>query len=165
MQIDLLYEDDRWQGMKLAPIAQQAVDGVADALAIPPGYEISILACDDPKIAILNEDFRGKSAPTNVLSWPSEDRGALIPGESPLTLVKPDALDPELGDIAISFDTCAREAKEQGKLFEDHVLHLLIHGTLHLLGYDHIEEEDATLMEGLETSVLAKLGKADPYGD
>lgn len=164
IHIDLLYEDTRWKSLRLAPLAQSAVDSVAEVLNIPLGYEVAILACDDPKISILNEDFRGKPSPTNVLSWPSEDRAPLIPGESPLSLPKPDAMDPELGDIAISYDTCLREAKEQNKAFEDHVLHLLIHGTLHLLGYDHIEDEDAALMERLEVTVLAKLGKSDPYG-
>jgi probable rRNA maturation factor len=163
IQIDLLFEDDRWQGGKLAPLAQTAVDAVAEALAIPKGYEISVLACDDAKIAILNEDFRDKATPTNVLSWPSEDRAPLIVGEEPLRLGKPSEMDAELGDIAISYDTCAREAAEQDKKFEDHVLHLLIHGTLHLLGYDHIEDADAKVMEDLERSILAKLGKPDPY--
>ena len=163
IQIELLYEDDRWQGGKLAPLAQTAVDAIADVLLIPKGYEISILACDDAKITILNEDFRDKAGPTNVLSWPSEDRGPLVSGEEPLRLAPPDPMNTELGDIAIFYDTCACEALEQGKPFEDHVLHLLIHGTLHLLGYDHIEDADAKVMEDLERSLLAKLGKPDPY--
>ena len=163
IHIDLLFEDVRWQGGKLAPLAQTAVDAVADVLGIPEGYEVSILACDDAKIAILNEDFRDKAGPTNVLSWPAEDRAPLVPGEHPQKLGSPDPMDTELGDIAISFDTCAREATEQGKSFDDHVLHLLIHGTLHLLGYDHIKEADAEVMEELERSILAKLGKSDPY--
>jgi len=163
ISVDLLYEDERWQGGKLAPLAQMAVDVVAQGLSIPQGYEISILACDDPKIAILNEDFRDKALPTNVLSWPSEDRGPLITGEIPRPLGKPDPMSAELGDIAISYDTCLREAANQKKSFEDHVLHLLIHGTLHLLGYDHIEDADAQVMEDLERSLLAKLGKSDPY--
>lgn len=163
IQLDLLYEDYRWKGVKLAPLAQTAANAIAETLAIPSGYEISILACDDPKIAILNEDFRDKAGPTNVLSWPSEDRAALVPGEEPLALGPADPMDCELGDIAISFDTCAREAAEQGKAFDDHVLHLLIHGTLHLLGYDHVEDADAKVMENLERSILAKLGKSDPY--
>jgi probable rRNA maturation factor len=163
IQIDLLFEDDRWQGGKLAPLAQTAVDAIADVLAIPKGYEVSILACDDAKITILNEDFRDRAAPTNVLSWPSEDRAPLIAGEEPRRLGKPSEMDAELGDIAISYDTCVREAGEQSKEFEDHVLHLLIHGTLHLLGYDHIEDAEAKVMEDLERSILAKLGKPDPY--
>ena len=71
--------------------------------------------------------------------------------------------DAELGDIAIAYDTCAREAMEAGKDLRDHTLHLLVHGTLHLLGFDHIRDGDAALMEGLETEILGKLGIADPY--
>jgi probable rRNA maturation factor len=163
IHLDILYEDDRWKQLSFAPLAQSAIDCVAEALAIPEGYELSILACDDPKIAILNEDFRDKPTPTNGLSWPSEDRGALVPGETPASLGKPDEMDPELGDIAISYDTCAREAVEQSKSLENHVAHLLIHGALHLLGYDHIEDADAAIMETLERSILAKLGVSDPY--
>ena len=86
--------------------------------------------------------------PTNVLSWPAEDLAAETGGHSrqpnPLILTGEIAL----GDIAISFDTCAREAAEAGKTMEDHVTHLIVHGMLHLLGYDHIRDPDATLMEG-----------------
>jgi probable rRNA maturation factor len=70
----------------------------------------------------------------------------------------------ELGDIAISWQTCEREARAAGRAMEDHVLHLLVHAMLHLLGYDHIHEEDAALMEGLEVEILAMMGVADPYG-
>lgn len=71
--------------------------------------------------------------------------------------------DSELGDIAIAYDTCAREAAEAGKTMRDHTLHLLVHGTLHLLGFDHERDRDATLMEGLETEILGKMGLGDPY--
>jgi probable rRNA maturation factor len=69
----------------------------------------------------------------------------------------------ELGDIAISYETCAREAAEQGKSLDDHVTHLIVHAILHLLGYDHIDDSDAALMEGTEIRVLAKLGVSNPY--
>ena len=69
----------------------------------------------------------------------------------------------ELGDIAIAFETCAREAAEQGKPMADHVTHLVVHGLLHCLGYDHVDDADATVMEGLEVGILAKLGLSDPY--
>ena len=71
----------------------------------------------------------------------------------------------ELGDIAIAYETCAREAAEAGKAMRDHTLHLLVHGTLHLFGFDHERDRDATLMEGLETEILGKLGVRDPYRD
>ena len=163
IQLDILYEDARWKELHFAPLAQAAVDEVAKALSVPVGYEISILACDDPKITVLNEDFRNLSKPTNVLSWPSEDRGALVAGEHPERLKQAEKTDPELGDIAISFDTCAREASEQNKSLENHISHLLVHGVLHLLGYDHIEDADAEIMEQLERSLLANLGISDPY--
>lgn len=124
-------------------------------------FEISVLACGDARIAQLNEDFRQKGQPTNVLSWPSEERGAEIDGEMPDAPELP--MDAELGDIAISYDTCAREAAEAGKPFEHHVTHLMVHGTLHLLGFDHIRDADAALMEGLETEILGKLDIPDPY--
>ncbi len=125
--------------------------------------EISVLACDDAQITILNADFRGKPKATNVLSWPSEERAAMSPGGLPRPIeTGPDGLY-ELGDIAISYDTCASEAVAAGKPLEDHLTHLIIHATLHLLGYDHESEADARLMEGLEVKILGKLGLDDPY--
>jgi probable rRNA maturation factor len=122
------------------------------------------MGCDDARIAVLNADFRGKPAPTNVLSWPSEERGAEFVGDAPKVPQPGSVKDPEsLGDIAIAFETCAREAEEQDKPMVDHVTHLIVHGVLHLLGYDHIEEEDAAMMEAIEVRILASLGVSDPY--
>jgi len=121
-------------------------------------YEIAVLGCDDARIAALNGDFRAKPQATNVLSWPSADRAAGAPGGRP-ALPAPG----ELGDIAIAFETCTREAAAQGKPFAAHVSHLLVHATLHLLGYDHITAQDAALMEGLEVEILATLGVPNPY--
>lgn len=160
--VDCIVEDDRWGD--IAALAEIATNAVFDRLDLEPSaFEVSILACDDARIAALNADFRGKPTATNVLSWPSEERAAETDGEMP---VAPDAgPDAELGDIAISYDTCAREAKEADKSMCDHTLHLLVHGTLHLLGFDHERDHDATLMEGLETEILGKLGIGDPYRD
>ena len=131
----------------------------------PDQFEVSLLACDDARISVLNADFRGKPSATNVLSWPADDLAAESDGGTP---ERPEAglegMPEELGDIAIAFETCTREAQEQGKAFSEHVTHLLVHGCLHLLGYDHIREQDAALMEGLEVEILATLGLADPYG-
>lgn len=157
MIVDLIIEDDRWQAAGLAALAERACGAALDRLGIA-GAEISLLACDDARIAGLNAEFREKPQPTNVLSWPSEERGPEEPGGAP---VPPDDL--ELGDIAIAFETCTREAEAAGKPFADHVCHLLVHGALHLLGYDHIDEKDAAVMEGLEVEILGKLGIADPY--
>jgi probable rRNA maturation factor len=123
-----------------------------------------LMGCDDSRIAALNADFRGKPQPTNVLSWPSEERGAAAPGDAPDLPEAGTAEDPEeLGDLAIAYETCAREAAEQGKPMADHVTHLVIHGLLHCLGYDHVDDADAAVMEGLEVGILAKLGLSDPY--
>ena len=162
MTVDCIIEDARWG--EIETLAQIAVDAALERLGLEPSvFEISLLACDDARIATLNADFRDKPKPTNVLSWPSDERGAVVDGEMPVPpQIGPDN---ELGDIAIAYDTCAREAAEVGKPMRDHTIHLLVHGTLHLLGFDHERDGDAALMEGLETEILGKLGIADPYMD
>lgn len=162
MTVDIVIEDDRWAGAQLEPLAARAVDATLAHLGLVPAeWEIALLACDDTRIAALNADFRGKPRPTNVLSWPAEDRA---PGEPGATPAPPDPDDgPELGDIALAFDTCAQEAAEAGIPFENHVLHLVVHGTLHLLGYDHVRDADGDLMERTEVEILASLGVPDPY--
>ncbi len=162
MSVDCMVEDKRWGDIDALALA--ATDAALERLGIEPStFEISVLACNDARIAVLNEDFRGKPQPTNVLSWPSDERAAAIDGEMPV----PPRLGPdtELGDIAIAYETCAREAEDAGKSMRDHTIHLLVHGTLHLLGFDHVRDRDATLMEGLETEILGKLGICDPYMD
>jgi len=110
------------------------------------GANITILLTDDDTVADLNTRFLGKSTPTNVLSFPA-------------------AANPEnhLGDIALAFGVCAREAHEQGKPLADHLAHLVIHGVLHLLGYDHQDEAEAERMESIERDLLAGLDIPDPY--
>ncbi len=165
MIVDCLTEDHRWDALDLDRLADTAARAVLEHLNLDPeAFEISLLACNDARIAELNADFRGKPQPTNVLSWPSEERGAEFAGEAPEPPEPGEADDPDpLGDIAIAWETCAREAGEQDKPMVDHVTHLIVHGMLHLLGYDHVEEEDAALMEGLEVRILASLGVSDPY--
>ena len=163
-QLDITMEDRRWAALEFEGLSQRAVLATLAHLALDPDRaEISLLACDDARIAALNADFRGKPTPTNVLSWPSEERAATRPGGQPLPLqAGPDGMT-EIGDIAISYDTCASEAAAAGKGIDDHVTHLIVHGTLHLLGYDHETKQDAALMEGLEVEILGKLGLDDPY--
>jgi probable rRNA maturation factor len=162
MITDTLIEDARWQETGLQALAETAAQATLAHLGLNPAdWEIAVLACDDARIATLNAEFRGKPTPTNVLSWPSEDRAADTPGHAP-ALPRPGS-DPELGDIAIAYDTCAREAAAQGKDLSDHATHLTVHGVLHLLGYDHIRDQDATLMETTEAAILGKLGLPDPY--
>ena len=161
--VDTVIEDPRWEDL-LPPLAESAARATLNELSLDPAwFEIVVMGCDDARIAALNTEFRGKPVPTNVLSWPSEDRAAETPGDMPMLPegVSEDA--EELGDIAISYETCAREAAEQGKSLDDHVTHLIVHAVLHLLGYDHIDDADAALMEGTEIRVLAKLGVANPY--
>ncbi len=162
MSVDVIIEDTRWAGLDFETLAEVASDAALTHLGVETSeFEVSILACDDARIAVLNQDFRAKPAPTNVLSWPSDERAAETEGDMPdMPTEGPDS---ELGDIAIAYDTCAREAAEQNKPLADHVTHLIVHGTLHLLGFDHENEPDAALMEGLETEILGNLGLADPY--
>ncbi len=162
MTVDCIIEDPRWADAGIETLSTQATEATLNHLGLEPTvFEISLLACDDTRIAALNADFRGKPKPTNVLSWPSEERAAITPGEMPiLPSPGPDA---ELGDIAISYDTCASEASAQSKPMPHHIIHLLVHGSLHLLGFDHENEPDAVLMEGLETEILGNLGIPDPY--
>jgi len=165
MTVEILYEDARWQPAGLESLAEAACGAALAHLGLDQAeFEISLLACDDARIAELNAEFRGKPAPTNVLSWPAEDLAPEKDGAAPHPPSAPPAGPAELGDIAIAYDTCRREAEAQGIAFNDHVTHLVLHGCLHLLGYDHIRPQDAARMETLEVEILAKLGVADPYG-
>lgn len=117
--------------------------------------ELSILLADDATIQELNRDWRQKDKPTNVLSFPQH--------ETPLKL-KPSPMPVILGDIAMAYQTLGREAKGEGKTFEAHFAHLLVHGLLHLLGMDHERStRHANRMEALEIEILAKLGYSNPY--
>jgi probable rRNA maturation factor len=164
--VDTVIEDPRWEPV-LPPLALTAARATLAELGLPPeGFLIVVMGCDDARIAALNTEFRSKALPTNVLSWPSEDRASETAGTPP-PLPEPGTPDDpqELGDIAIAWETCLREAAEQGKPLADHATHLIVHATLHLMGYDHQDDADASLMEETEISVLAKLGVADPYSD
>lgn len=141
-----------------AVVATLGVLGLAELEA-----DLSILGGDDAHIARLNKAFRGKAAPTNVLSWPAQSLAPDTPGGRPCA-PKADAFgEVPLGDVALAHETCAREATAQGKPFEHHVTHLIVHGVLHLLGYDHETSQDANRMETLERDILGKLDIDDPY--
>jgi probable rRNA maturation factor len=162
--LDIVIEDARWEALGLAALAQPAVLAACTEVGLEvEGFSLCLMGCDDARIAVLNGDFRGKAAATNVLSWPSEERGAEL-GCVPDLPAAGEIDDPEpLGDIAIAYDTCAAEAAAAGKPMRDHVQHLVVHGFLHLLGYDHIDDADATVMEATEVRILARLGLSDPY--
>ena len=113
--------------------------------------ELSVLLCDDETIARLNTQWRGQQKPTNVLSFPAPPLQGAVPDEKI-----------PLGDIAIAYETLAREAEENGKTVSEHLSHLVVHGFLHLLGYDHHMDDDAERMERLERDILARIGVADP---
>lgn len=160
--IDVLIEDDRWAMLDLETLAMRAISATLLGQNIAT-VELSVLGCDDTRIAELNNDFRGKPSATNVLSWPEADLSPENAGDLPAA-PKPDRSGTTaLGDIAIAYDTCVREAEQQGKPVSDHVAHLLVHGTLHLLGYDHIRDLDAMRMEALEVKILGSMGLPDPY--
>ena len=162
MNLELTIEDERWTGLEC--LATRAIQAVLDHCDLDGDLcEISLLACDDARIADLNAEFREKTTPTNVLSWPAEDLSADEAGQTPASPSPDFTGEIALGDIAIAYDTCAREAGEAKKPMDDHVTHLIVHGTLHLLGYDHIRDPDATLMEGVEVAILGKMGIDDPY--
>lgn len=163
--VDLVVEDPRWEEAGLAQWSETAAKATLMGLALPPeGFSISLLGCDDGRITSLNEFFRRQMSATNVLSWPSEERRAATPGQAPeRPMPGQPGLPLELGDIALAYETCAREATSEGIPLADHGSHLVVHGVLHLIGYDHETDLDATLMENLETRILQGLGIADPY--
>jgi len=119
-------------------------------------FELSILLSDNDQVQDLNREYRGKDKPTNVLSFPAlecDEPGHLILEPGPL----------HLGDIILAYGVVAQEASDQKIAFEDHLSHLIVHGVLHLLGFDHIENEEAEEMEALEIAILKDFGIANPY--
>jgi len=136
-------------------IARLALDGCPDDR--PEGaLELSVVLADDDTVRALNRDWRGKDAPTNVLSFAAldDDEAPVVEG-APLLL----------GDVILAWETVAAEAQAQHKPLTEHLAHLVIHGVLHLIGFDHEDEDEAVEMETLETRLLATLGIADPYQD
>lgn len=158
MQLDLRIEAP-WSGAgwnKLADDAAAKASTVARELA-NPRLSASLLFTSDAEIRALNREWRGKDKATNVLSFPMLSRAKLLalPPEGPPEM---------LGDIALACQTCAREASEKGISLEHHAAHLIVHGLLHLAGYDHeAGENEAEAMEKLEIKALALMGIADPY--
>ena len=153
--IEILTEASGWDAFEWLPVATQAAADATLAGAgviTAPDAEISVLLCDDARIQTLNAQWRSIDKPTNVLSFPAAD---------------PDDLEtaPLLGDIAIALETVMREAVSEHKAFRDHYLHLVVHGVLHLLGFDHEMDEEAEEMEDMERHILAGMGIADPYAD
>ena len=150
LTVDLAVEDPAWAAIPgLQALVERAAAAALAEAGVAPGeaLELSCLLCDDDAIRALNAQWRGMDKPTNVLSFPTEGPGAEV----------------MLGDIAVAWGTVAREAEAEGLFFYLYVDHLVIHGTLHLLGEDHEVESEAEAMEALETRAMARLGLADPY--
>ncbi len=144
MSITLLIDEPKWRsprglGTRFRRAARLALErgGHKDGA-------LTILLADDEKLRALNLSFRGKDAATNVLSFPARREDYL-------------------GDVALAHGVTAKEAQEQNKSFADHAVHLVVHGVLHLLGYDHVTTRDARVMEPLEIAILGELGIGDPY--
>jgi probable rRNA maturation factor len=152
--VDVVIESDAWQALPDAEAIVHRAIALAAAAGVMtnhPGTEVSVMLCDDATIAGLNARWRGQARPTNVLSFPAPPARTASGRRMPL------------GDIAIAYETVAREAREQGKPVADHLSHLVVHGLLHLLGYDHQADGEAERMERLERDILARIGIADPY--
>lgn len=144
--IDVEVEDDAWTAALPDAAALVSVAARAALARQRAGGGVTLLLTDDASVRELNARFRGKDSATNVLSFPA-----------------PPNPEDHRGDVALAYGVCAREAAEQGKPLSHHLQHLTVHGVLHLLGYDHIGDDEAEAMEGLERAVLAELGVPDPY--
>ena len=149
--LEVEIEDASWASAlpTAAAVAERAGQAVLDQIEpveSGDGPGVAVLLASDDAVAELNERFRHKAGPTNVLSFPA-------------------SANPEnhLGDVCLAYGVCAREAAEQGKTLHDHLTHLVAHGVLHLLGYDHETDGEAEAMEALERSILQSLGVPDPY--
>ena len=151
VEIDINVSAEAWESLDgLEGLARNCVDASLSesAAKLVEGCEISVTFCDDDEIQELNAQWRGKDKPTNVLSFPT-------PG--------PLSARPLLGDIVIAYETVAREAVEQEKTLREHTAHMVIHGFLHLIGYDHETAGEAEAMESLERRIASRLGLRDPY--
>jgi probable rRNA maturation factor len=146
-----------WRGdcPDAARLADAAARLALKRSAAPKASVVDITLTDDEAQQALNRTWRRVDAPTNVLAFPAADAGAPLPDGAPLLL----------GDVVLAYETVRREATEQQKPLADHLRHLVVHGVLHLLGYDHAREADAALMEAHEIAILAELGVPNPYRD
>ena len=166
MTLDIAIDADaEWDSSKdWAALARSAATAAIAESAFPQlgegerMVELSVRLTSDDAVHALNSEWRGKDRPTNVLSFPMAEEDELDDGNEP----GPELM---LGDIILAQGVCAAEAAAKGVPLEDHAAHLMIHGTLHLLGHDHMDEDEAADMEGREVRALARLGIADPYGD
>lgn len=162
LEMDVSFDSGGWQ--ETCANAEELIQHAAQkAFAMGCGFfktlnkakhvSVTIIGSDDARVHELNRDYRDKDKPTNVLSFPQLDSDEEIHTDIPVML----------GDIILAFETTEREAVEQEKSFEAHMVHLVVHGMLHLLGYDHIDDKEAEVMEKLECDILDDLGYENPY--
>jgi probable rRNA maturation factor len=153
LEVEIVRHGDAWAPAQVtdAILKQAARAAILAAPFLPRGtYQVTIVLTNDAEMRNLNRTWRGKDAATNVLSFPADD-GIREPGL--------------LGDVVLAYETTLTEARQQNIALQNHVSHLIVHGVLHLLGFDHAEDEAAELMENLERTALASLGIADPYAE
>ena len=166
MTLDIAIDADaEWDSSHdWASLARSAATAAIAESAFPQlgqgerSVELSVRLAGDDEVHALNAEWRGKDKPTNVLSFPMAEQDELGSAGEP----GPELM---LGDIILARGVCVAEAAEKGLPLENHAVHLMVHGTLHLLGYDHLDDEGAADMEGRETRALARLGIADPYAE
>lgn len=151
LRLDILIEDGDWSAFSPAESALAEVAGIVATRLGLTGAEAAIALSSNERVRALNLAYRGQDKPTNVLSFPADDRGGAAGGRR------------HLGDIILAAETVAAEAASEGKHYRHHLQHLVVHGLLHLLGYDHEDEREAQAMERLEAEILAGLGVPDPY--
>jgi probable rRNA maturation factor len=151
LDVEIVRHGDAWAGeVTDATLRQAARAALAAARSLLPGtYQVTLVLTDDGEMRTLNRTWRGKDAATNVLSFPAGDFGTQA----------------FLGDVVLAYETTSKEMREQNIALGDHLSHLVVHGVLHLLGFDHIEDDAAERMEALERTALATLGIGDPYAE
>ena len=162
-KVEFSIEDRQWHAIDFINLVTLSCATTLKYLGIDERFNISVLACNNKRISELNLVFRKLKEPTNVLSWPNKDRSAKNSGTIPEVPIFKKNFDTELGDLAFAYPYCAREAKAIGCPLSDHITHLTVHGTLHLLGFDHVSPGDMELMEKVEIRILNVLGLEDPY--
>jgi probable rRNA maturation factor len=160
LTLDIVCDEPRWGDLDaLAPDierwAEAAAAGAMRELDESGAFAAALKLSNDAEVQELNRRYRGKDRPTNVLSFPFGDDWPAAPGDEPLPL----------GDIIVAYETVAREAAEQGKPLRHHLAHLVVHGILHLWGFDHEDAAEAEEMEALERDILAQLAVPNPYED